>query len=42
MSCAIAPRATAVFRSNCIRVMNSWALLPGGKHMAVIALKPEA
>ena len=28
--------------SNCIRVMNSWALLPGGKHMAVIASKPEA
>jgi len=29
-------------RSNCIRVMNSWALLPGGKHMAVVASKPKA
>ena len=25
--------------SNCLREMNSWALLPGGKHMAIVASK---
>ena len=27
--------------SNCLREMNSWALLPGGKHMAIVASKPR-
>jgi len=28
--------------TNCIREMNSFALLPGGKHLAVVASKPKA
>lgn len=28
--------------SNCIRKMNSFALLPGGKHLAIVASKAEA
>jgi len=27
-------------RTNCLSIMNSWALLPGGKHLAIIARKP--
>ena len=29
-------------RSNCLGEMSSWALLPGGKHMAIVASKPKA
>jgi SAM-dependent methyltransferase len=28
--------------SNCIREMNSWSLLPGGKHLVIIASKPKS